>query len=96
MHDSLAAVILFIHEPKLITQTSNSKLLILTHLYHINRSKADLFIQQGEKERTETKTRALFIFKHSTVECGAVVHSWCVPLCTLHIDAASCKNTLYL
>lgn len=53
MHDSLAAVILFIHEPKLITQTSNSKLLILTHLYHINRNKADLFTQQGEKERTD-------------------------------------------
>lgn len=75
MHDSLAAVILFIHEPKLITQTSNSKLLILTHLYHINSNEADLFIQQGE-----TKMRALFIFKHSAAECGAVVHSWCASL----------------
>lgn len=80
MHDFLAAVILFIHEPKLITQTSNSKLPVLTHLYHINRNKADLFIQQGEKERTETKMRALFIFKQSAAECGVVVHSWCASL----------------
>ena len=80
MHGSLALVILFIHEPKLTTQTSNPKLLILTHLYHINSNDVDLFLHQGERERTETKVKAMLIFKCFAAEHGAAVHSWCASL----------------
>lgn len=80
MHDSLALLILLIHEPKLINQTSNPRLPILTHLYHINSNTVDLFIHQGERERTETTVKALFVFRCSAAEHDAAVRSCCASL----------------
>lgn len=46
-------------------QIINLRLLIHTHLYHIDSTNADVFIHLRERERIETKVKGFFIFYDS-------------------------------